>query len=457
MSRIALLLATLGAWLASSHPLAAQASAVSRLKAIRFGTLVDGTGRVLRDAVVVVDGERIVGVGTGAGAVPARATVIDLRRYTGIPGLIDAHTHMTYFWDQKPNTNPWQRLGTTRSAVTVFLAQENARKTLETGVTTVRDLGSSEFNDVAMRELIDRGAMIGPRMFVAGHGLQRLRPPAGATGPGPVSVPARGRIADIADIPAAVKAQVDGGADLIKVYGSTGSASDVSGRQTFSLDEMKAVVDAARAHGRRTAIHSYGPEGGRDATRAGAHSVEHAVDLDDAALADMARRRTIYVPTIDHNRYYAEYRQQYGYTVEQAAALDAYRARNIETARRAFRAGVPFAMGSDAVFTMFGQNTRELGWYVKIGMTPAQALATATTNGAVLLGKETELGAVAPGYYADLVAVEGDPLSDINVVIDRVRWVMKGGAVVVDKRAGASISRRQRERSLTDRETPGSR
>jgi imidazolonepropionase-like amidohydrolase len=342
---------------------------------------------------------------------------------------------MTYYWDGRSGSNPWQQQGTRSSAVTVFLAQENARRTLETGVTTVRDLGSRDFGDVAMRELIERGAMVGPRMFVAGHGLHRLRPSANGTGPAPVSVPARGRIADIADIPAAVKAQVDGGADVIKVYGSTGSASDVTGQQTFTFDEMKAIVDAANALGRRTAIHSYGPEGGRDATRAGAHSVEHAVDLDDATLADMARRRTIYVPTIDHNRYYAEYRQQYGYTAEQAAALDAYRGRNIETARRAFRAGVPFAMGSDAVFTMFGQNTRELGWYVKIGMTPAEALATATTNGALLLDKEKVLGAVAPGYYADLVAVEGDPLSDINVVIDKVRWVMKGGAVVVDKRS----------------------
>jgi imidazolonepropionase-like amidohydrolase len=442
---VALLLVAFGAY-AAPRPLVAQTSSrrstTPGLTAIRFGTLVDGTGQVLRDAVVVVDGERVVGVGTGAAAVPPRATVVDLRRYTGIPGLIDAHTHMTYYWDGRPGSSPWQQQGARKSAVTVFLAQENALKTLETGVTSVRDLGSRDFNDVAMRELIDRGAMVGPRMFVAGNGMHRLRPAANGTSPAPVSDPARGRIAAIADVPAAVKAQVDGGADVIKVYGSTGSAADVTGEETFSFDEMKAIVDAAQALGRRTAIHSYGPEGGRDATRAGAYSVEHAVDLDDATIADMARRRTIYVPTIDHNRYYAEYRQQYGYTAEQAAALDAYRERNIETARRAFRAGVPFAMGSDAVFTMFGQNTRELGWFVKIGMTPAQALATATTNGALLLGKEKELGAVAPGYYADLVAVEGDPLSDINVVIDKVRWVMKGGTVVVDTRSPAASAGR---------------
>ncbi|HEY2066795.1 MAG TPA: amidohydrolase family protein [Gemmatimonadaceae bacterium] len=407
----------------------AQATA-PRTTAIRFGTLVDGTGRTLRDAVVVVDGDRITAVSTGAAAVPAGAKVIDLRRYSAVPGLIDVHTHMTYYWDGRPGTSPWQQQGARNSSVTVFLAQENARRTLETGVTTVRDLGSRDFGDVAMRELINRGAMIGPRMFVAGHGLGRLRPT--AANPNPVSIVPRARIADPADIPAAVKAQVDGGADWIKMYGSTGSAADVTGNETFSLAEMQAAVAAAHALGKPIAIHSYGPDGGRDAVAAGAESLEHAVDLDDATIAEMVKKHVYYVPTIDHNRYYAEYRAQFGYTAEQAAALDAYRLRNIETARRAFRAGVPFAMGSDAVFTMFGQNTRELGWFVKIGMTPAQALATATTNAAALLGKQKELGAIAPGYYADIVAVEGDPLTDITAVTDRVRWVMKGGAVVVD-------------------------
>ena len=168
--------------------------------------------------------------------------------------------------------------------------------------------------------------------------------------------------------------------------------------------------------------------------RAGAESLEHAIDLDDSTLVRMVAQGTFYVPTIDHNRYYAEYKDEFKYTPAQVASLDSFRLRNIETARRAFKAGVKFAMGSDAVFTMFGQNTRELGWYTQIGMTPAQALATATTNGAALLGMEKKLGAVAPGYFADIVAVEGDPLADIRVVIDKVRWVMKGGSVVVDKR-----------------------
>jgi imidazolonepropionase-like amidohydrolase len=218
------------------------------------------------------------------------------------------------------------------------------------------------------------------------------------------------------------------------MYGSTGTGADTSTTQTFSYEEMKAAVDAAHALGKRIAIHSYGANGGRDAVRAGTNTLEHAVDLDDATLAQMARQGTFYVPTIDHNRYYADYRADYGYTDEQARGLDAYRARNIETARRAIKAGVKLAMGSDAVHMMFGQNTRELGFLVQAGMTPLDALGAATVNGAEILGLADRIGRVAPGYFADIVAVDGDPATDINAVVNGVRWVMKGGAVVVDKR-----------------------
>jgi imidazolonepropionase-like amidohydrolase len=162
--------------------------------------------------------------------------------------------------------------------------------------------------------------------------------------------------------------------------------------------------------------------------------VEHATDMDDATIGEMARRGTYYVPTIDHNRYYIDNGDRIGYAPGYKERLQAFIPRNLETARKAFKAGVKLAMGSDAIYTMFGENTRELGWFVKAGMTPEQALRTATVNGAALLGKEKELGTVAPGYLADLVAVEGDPLADINVVLSKVMWVMKDGAVVVDRR-----------------------
>lgn len=400
--------------------------AAPTIKALRFGKLVDGTGKVISNAVVIVGNDRIQSVGTVESAIPNGAEVIDLTRYTAIPGLIDVHTHMTYYWDQKSGTRPWQQLQERMPAMTLFLAQENARKTLETGVTTVRDLGSFDYLDIAMRDLINQGAMIGPRMFVSGFGVQITYE---APKPGYLS-PRGGQADGSAEVMRVVRQQIAAGADVVKMYGSTGSADDLSGQQTFTFEEMKAAVDAAHKLGKRIAIHSYGSEGARDAVRAGTDSLEHAVNLDDETIAEMVRRKTFYVPTIDHNRYYAEARDQFGYSAEVAASLKAFVQRNLETARRAHKAGVRFAMGSDAVMTMFGQNTRELGWFVKAGMTPAQALATATINGAALLGMEKNLGAIAPGFYADLVAVEGDPLTDIDVVINKVRWVMKGGVVV---------------------------
>jgi len=229
-----------------------------------------------------------------------------------------------------------------------------------------------------------------------------------------------------------VRQQIAAGVDWVKMFASTGTGDDVTGYQTFTTDEIRAAVEIAHNMGKPIAVHSYGPSAARDAVLAGANSIEHATDMDDETIREMARRGIFYVPTIDHNRYYAEYREDFGYTLEAAERLRAFIQRNLETARRAHKAGVRIAMGSDAVFTMFGQNTRELAWFVKAGMTPEEALKTATTNAAALLAKEKELGAVAPGYYADIVAVEGDPLKDISAVINDVRWVMKGGTVVVD-------------------------
>jgi imidazolonepropionase-like amidohydrolase len=399
--------------------------------AIRFGRLIDGRGGVVQDAVVVIHGDRIDHVGSGDKAVPPGVKLIDLRPFTAIPGLIDAHTHMTFYWDRSPGTRPWTQLGTLGAAVTVFLAQENARKTLEAGVTTVRDLGSWEYTDIAMRDLINRGAMIGPRMFVAGYGLHISNAPQRAG-----AAPDPGQCDGVAEAQRVARQQLGAGVDWIKMYGSTGSDQDVTGFQTFSFEEMKAAVDVAHRAGKRIAIHSYGPDGARDAVRAGADSVEHATDVDDETLAEMARRGTIYVPTVEHNRYYIAHRDEFGYDDQVVQRLEAYVQRNLATVRHALHAKVKIAMGSDAVFTGFGENARELERLVEAGMTPAQALESATTTGASLLNMSDTLGALAPGYYADLVAVDGDPLRDIQAVTRRVVWVMKGGAVVVD-RSGA--------------------
>ena len=406
----------------------------AQVKALRFGTVIDGRGQVISNAVILVNADRIVAVGPAKDVViPAKAETVDLRAYTAIPGLIDAHTHMTFYWDKAPGSRPWQQLGTLGPAVTVFLAQENARKALETGVTTVRDLGSSDNMDLAMRALINRGAMHGPRMFVAGNGLHISSTPYK-----PGAVPDPGQCDGVAEVQRVARQQLAAGADWIKMYGSTGSDQDVTGFQTFGYEEMKAAADVAHRAGKRIAIHSYGPDGARDAVRAGANTVEHAIDLDDATLATMAKQGTIYVPTVEHNRYYVAHRAEYGYDSAVVAGLNQYVAKNFETVKRAVKARVKLAMGSDAVFTGFGENTRELSWFVKAGLSPAQALRTATVTGAEMLGMEDSLGTLAPGYYADIVAVEGDPLQDIQVVIEHVKWVMKAGQVEVNRIAPAA-------------------
>lgn len=357
--------------------------------AIRFGKLWDGKGRTLSDAVVVIEGDRIVSVAAGKAAIPRDTDVIDLRRFTGIPGLIDVHTHMTYYYDPEAKTSPL-RQPRVLPAVTVFLAQENARRTLEAGVTTVRDLGASDYKDIAMRELINKGAMMGPRMFVSGHGLVRSRPGGNPT--------YRGAAASDQEIERVIQEQISAGADWIKMFGSSGGFDDVSGNQTFSLEEMKAAVNAAHKLNKRIAIHSYGPAGARAVIEAGADSLEHGVDLYDDLLTLMARKKIFWVPTIDHNRYYAASAALYGFTPISVKNLRDYIDRNLKTAQRAHKAGVRFAMGSDAVFTMFGENTWELGWFIKAGMTNEEALLAATRNGAELLGMERSLGALAPGY-----------------------------------------------------------
>ena len=406
------------------------------IKAVRFGKLWDAKGKLWTNAIVIVEGDRIRNVTTDASAIPASAEVIDLSKYTGLPGLIDVHTHMTMYTDETPGEPPFEpmlkQLTNNPPAVEVFLARKGAMRTLEAGVTTVRDLGADQYMDIAMRDLINRGEMIGPRMFVVGYVLNISNTP---YKPG-INPPVGGIADGVPEVLRAVRQQIAAGADLIKMYASTGTDDDVTGFQTYNYEEIKAAVDAAHKFGKKIAIHSYGPDGARDAVRAGTDSLEHATDMDDATIQEMAKRGTFYVPTIDHNRYYLDNWQKIGYANGFQEKTKAFIERNLETARKAFKAGVKFAMGSDAIYTMFGENTRELGWFVKAGMTPEQALRTATSNAAELLGKEKELGAVAPGYFGDLMAVEGDPLADIDVAISKVRWVMKGGAVVADKTKG---------------------
>lgn len=410
-------------------PVNPQSNAPS-VKAVRFGKLIDGAGKVLTNAVVLVRGDRIESVASGAAQIPVGAEVIDMSRYTGMPGMIDAHTHMTFWSDKHPRVSPSLEIPTLLPQEVVFLAQESARKCLEIGITTVRDMTGRDYDDIAMRNLINRGVMVGPRMFVAGPGIRPLGP-VPTMGVFPWLVPPQSQATGVADIVRLIRQDLVAGADFIKMFASTGGFQVVDSHQTFTFEEIQVAVETAHTMGKRIAIHSYGPEGARDAVKAGADTVEHAVDIDDATFAEMIRKKIIYVPTAYHNAWYAEHYKDFNWSESDVQNLLAYQRSVEETTRRAIKAGVRIAAGSDAVFDLFGHNTEELTYLVKCGMTPEQAIAAATVNAAAALGMEKDLGQVAAGYYADLVAVEGDPLADIGVAVHNVRWVMKGGEVVV--------------------------
>lgn len=396
--------------------------AFAQTKFVRFSQVWDGT-KVIPNAVVKIEGKTITAVTSGETKFPDGAEVVDLRKFTAIPGLIDLHVHMTYYWDPASGTTPLNQPPRDNASL-VALSQANAQRTLETGVTTVRNLGAGGGTDLAMRDQINAGTMVGPRMFVSGAGVGAL--PNGKS--------------TVEGITGAAMNRVKAGADWVKIYASKGSFDSVDTTQTVTYEEMKSVIDAAHGAGKKVAVHSYGASGVKDAVRAGADPVEHGIEIDDETFAEMVKRGIVWVPTTDHNRYYVDARESYGWKPEVVPPLEAYIAKSLEATQRAVKAGVKLGMGSDAVFSMFGQNTRELGWFIKAGLTPTQALTTATTIPAELLGAGDRLGKIAPGYLADLVAVEGDPTKSINAV-SQVRWVMKEGAVVVDKVEAATKGR----------------
>jgi len=273
--------------------IAAQATA----RVLRFGHVWDGT-RLMDSVSIVIEGTRIAAVGERV-TVPSGAEDIDLTKYTAIPGLIDLHRHITYYWDHAPGTTPLRQGGPGIAPLTptqlADRAFDNARRTLETGVTTIRDLGASRGVDYLMRDAVNSGQQIGPRMFVAGQGLSAPRDSTNA----------------IDQWKTAVNMRVESGSDWIKVYGSRGSYDSVDTTQTLTLAEMTAIVETAHALHKPVAIHSYGASGVHDAVVAGADSVEHGIDIDEATFKEMVQRGTVWVPTIDHNRYYVDAKDDY--------------------------------------------------------------------------------------------------------------------------------------------------
>jgi imidazolonepropionase-like amidohydrolase len=409
---------------------AGQTAQTPHVTAIKCGRLFDGRSETLvQNAVILVEGEKITAVGPNL-SIPSGAEVVDLSSATVLPGLIDCHVHLTMeLRGDWPNAPVRQTEADTAIASTVY-----ARRTLEAGFTTVRNLGASAFVDVSLRRAIDSGVVPGPRMVCAANAIGMTGGHADTNGfrPGLLD---RGPEQGIANGPEqireAVRYQVKYGATVIKIMATGGvlSEGDEIGAQQYTEDEMRAAVDEAHRLGRRVAAHAHGTSGLKAAVRAGVDSIEHGSILDDEAIALMKEHGTFLVPTL-----------LAGTTVEAAArdgSLPAFaREKALHAAsemRRSFRkavdANVKVAFGTDSGVSAHGQNAREFSLMVANGLRPIQALFAATRDAAALLGWQDRVGSIEPGKYADIVAVPGDPLQDVSVM-ERVSFVMKGGRIV---------------------------
>ena len=412
--------------LAALHPesgLSAQTPAPAAV-VIRAARMLDvEKGTMVSPAVVVVTGDRITAVNPGAAPVGART--IDLGDVTLMPGFIDLHTHLTFAiepgWQYEPVT--WT------GPDYALRGARNAPITLRAGFTTVRDVGSKDFADVALMRAVDRGEIVGPRIIPAAHAIGATGGHCDDTGFAPGILeegPKEGVANGVDEMVEAVRYQVKHGAKVIKICATAGvlSFEGPVGAQQLSDAEMKAVVDEASMHGLRVAAHAHGTDGIIAASRAGVTSVEHVSMLSDAAIAELKRNGTWAVFTL--------YLSQ---TIDTASLPPALRikARIATTAanesfQRAVKAGVKIGFGTDAAVVPHGQNAHEFATRVQLGQPPIEALRGATLYAAQVLGVD-DRGIIQAGRLADLVAMPGNPLADITVT-EKVSWVMKGGTVV---------------------------
>jgi imidazolonepropionase-like amidohydrolase len=402
--------------------------------ALKAARLFDGRGdAAVPNGVVIVEGGKIRAAGSGL-AIPAGARVIDLGDATLLPGLIDAHTHLT-----NESTDEWLQgffNNVSRDvAESAIRSTANARKTLEAGFTTVRDVGSGDYIDVGLRNTIRDGVVPGPRMLVAVHAL-------GARGGhcdeggfpfnrfGPEPGIEHGIASGPDQFRDAVRFQVKYGADVIKICATGGvlSLADEVDTSQLSQEEMNAIVEEAHRLHKKVAAHAHGAEGARFAIRAGVDSIEHGSFMGTEELRLMKERGTWLVPTLLAGEYAAGRSAIRHYPPAIAAKAKAAVAVRSDMFKNALRTGVKIAFGTDSAVSPHGINAQEFGLMVDLGMTPAAALRAATASAADLLGLSQTLGTLQAGKTADVIAVPGNPLADIHAM-EKVKFVMKGGEV----------------------------
>ncbi|MBI3886193.1 MAG: amidohydrolase family protein [Opitutae bacterium] len=426
-------LALLGLTFAAS--LFAADSAPKSITVIKAAHFVDTkTGTVLADQAVLVEGDHIVSVGAAAEMMknlPAGTKIVDLGAATLLPGLIDCHTHVT---SQPENFyEDIFRHGPIDEATTSHLY---AKRTLDAGFTTIRNVGADNYVDFALKRAIDKGTLPGPRMIASGpalsatggHGdLNRMAPN--------VHVDGINGIADgVEAVRKKVRENIKYGADVIKILATAGvlSEEETVGGPQYSLEEMKAAVDEAALWGKKVAAHAHGAEGIKMAIRAGVASVEHASFIDDEGIKLAIAHGTYLVMDIYNDDYIMAEYGRLGYPENILAKERLVGRTQRENFTKALKAGAKIAYGTDAGVYPHGWNGKQFHTMVVWGMTPMQAIRAATVSAADLLGWPTKVGQVAPGFYADLVAVKGDPLADITV-LEHVDFVMKGGEIYKNK------------------------
>jgi len=407
-------------------------SATQQVTVIRAGTLIDGRSQPKRDQVIVIRGNKIESVSDATSAkTPAGATVIDLTKATVLPGLIDSHTHIFLQGEDPAQGGYDANILTAPLALRAARATVAVRRALEQGFTTLRDVETegAGYGDIGIKEAIEAGYIPGPRLFVAtraisttgGYPLEGYAPE--------LEMPKGAQIVDgPVEARKAAREQLDHGADWIKVYMThrswVGKNGELVSQPTLTVEELRAVVDEAHGWGKKVACHAYGGIGLHRALDGGCDSIEHGLDLDDAAITQMLKQGTWYIPTL--SVYYTDW----GPVDTPGGQRDRLRAGVHEPSfKKALKAGVKIVFGTDMGGIPWTEPiAQEFSKMVEFGMSPMDAIQSATSRAAVMLDMEGKIGVVAPGAYADVIAVDGDPLRDIKA-LQSVGFVMKDGKV----------------------------